>query len=187
MIRQCSIEDCTNIHDSRGYCKRHYKSFMKYGNAQQVDINIKARLDRKAKRAELEKHHDLTRRGTVRKLQSTDGICEVDGCEEPIKSKKLCEKHYARIRRTGKYETSNRFYDLDIETCLVIGCENKHLKNGYCSTHYSYSTRNKTPYIAKTIKLCGVKGCEKAHLAKGLCNTHYNQWVKVMKENGLDW
>lgn len=31
-MRICSVEGCENKHEAKGYCKRHYKAFRKYGN-----------------------------------------------------------------------------------------------------------------------------------------------------------
>lgn len=186
--KQCNVDDCLGKHEARGYCKRHYKSFMKYGDAYQVDRNKEERLKKQSERELLKsRNKDITARGTVRKVFSREGVCSVDGCNEPIKSKRLCEKHYTRQRRNGTTESLFKIVEIDVENCLVIGCERKHFRGGYCSTHYGYNVKLRTPYIAKTIKLCGVEGCENKHLARGLCRKHYNEWSSILKKNKLDW
>lgn len=36
MTRQCSLEDCSNPHDAKGYCATHYARFRRYGDPRQV-------------------------------------------------------------------------------------------------------------------------------------------------------
>lgn len=86
-MKVCSISWCDSNHEAHDYCKRHYKSLIKYGNPLQVDIN------QAIKRIETEKKPE------PRPMLSREGVCSADGCEGPIKAKRLCEKHYARLRR----------------------------------------------------------------------------------------
>ncbi len=71
--------------------------------------------------------------------------CTVDGCEDKYLAKGLCGKHYARVKRTGKLESSFR------ESCSVEGCESKHRGKGFCSKHYSRFTNNGTLEIGTII------------------------------------
>ncbi|MBD1379153.1 HNH endonuclease [Metabacillus arenae] len=38
-MKICSIEGCNEKHEAKGYCKRHYRSFHKYGDPLQVEKN----------------------------------------------------------------------------------------------------------------------------------------------------
>jgi hypothetical protein len=35
-MRQCSVTDCTNPHEARGYCQKHYTRWWNYGNVDTV-------------------------------------------------------------------------------------------------------------------------------------------------------
>ncbi|WP_287868603.1 HNH endonuclease [Aeromonas sp.] len=63
----------------------------------------------------------------------SDAICSIDGCENKIKCKGLCSKHYQRFIKHGDAEAfkSKRFFG-----CLVPGCNGKHRSKGYCMKHY---------------------------------------------------
>lgn len=183
-MKQCLVEGCKNAHEARGYCKRHYKSFMKYGDASQVDKNKKERAEKKIL---VSNGLDLTVRGNVRVNVSTEGLCSVESCNKPVKAKKLCDMHYTRVRRNGVTNPLRPINELYLEDCLVIGCDRRHYRGGYCNTHYGYNLKHRTPYLAKTVKLCGIDGCENVHVAKGLCGNHYNQWMTIMKKHSIDW
>ena len=184
--RICSIDGCGKKHEAKGYCKNHYKSYLNYGDAEYVERLKKERKKRNDERKELSKTYDITSRGTIRKTSSTNGECSVEGCNSKIKAKKLCDMHYARVRRTGRLERKNKVSDAGIKTCKAIGCCRDHYRGGLCNTHYSYRLKYGTPYLEKTVKLCGVKNCEKKHLAKGLCKRHYAQWMQIKEEIGME-
>lgn len=184
-MRLCSIEGCKRKHEAKGYCKRHYKSFVRHGNPIQVDINDE---ERRVKKESAKFNENLTTRGTVRWAMTREGICSVEGCVESVKSRGLCEKHYSRKRRLGSVKLPKRANKQPRRTpnqCLVIGCERRHYQSGYCNTHVRNKRELGTPYRAKIIRLCGVKGCNKNHLAKGLCSKHYNDWQRILEDNGM--
>ncbi|MFQ3543577.1 hypothetical protein Q7A53_05780 [Halobacillus rhizosphaerae] len=169
--KECKVFNCKNKHEALGYCERHYKSYIRHGNPLQVDKNLKKRENRK----------DI-QRATKNKRFSTNGVCLIDGCDEPRKSRGLCEKHYARWRRNGTTDSTGRRYS-HIKTCLRIDCNRPAKTAGLCDTHAGYYYQYGSPYLPKVIKKCGIEWCDKPHQAKGLCMDHYRQWKKILLEN----
>lgn len=68
-MRQCSLDDCSERHYVKGYCRRHGRSMEKYG-----DPYSGLKVERPA-------------------------ICEVEGCDRPHQSKGMCDVHYRRSRK----------------------------------------------------------------------------------------
>lgn len=157
-MRLCSIEQCDKKHFGKSYCKNHYHSYMKYGDALYVE----------------------------EKRQTRNKYCVVENCEEVVLAKSLCQKHYARNLRKGKYKSEKKRNIIESETCLVFGCNNKHLRHGFCKSHLTTINELKTPYRMKTIRLCGVKECIELHFGKGMCRNHFYEWRKLIKELKLD-
>lgn len=170
-MRTCSIEACDKKHEAKGYCKTHYRSYLKYGNPLQVDENNANREQRKLQQS---------KEPRISKRSSTKGVCSIDGCNSSIKARRLCEKHYARQRRHGADEVIVKKYDVD--TCVVFDCNKPHKSFGYCDYHSFLYRTNGTPFKPKVLKLCGVDGCYKEHIAKGLCTVHYREWKKLLRE-----
>lgn len=62
-MRACSIEGCENKHEAKGYCKKHYRSHLKYGDPLYIEKN-KDKKERKEyvltkPRTPYEKHHKI--------------------------------------------------------------------------------------------------------------------------------
>ncbi len=54
-------------------------------------------------------------------LQNKDKICEIDGCENVVCSKNLCNKHYKRKRRAeGKIKSRAKRFNKDL--ARVVRC-----------------------------------------------------------------
>lgn len=68
--------------------------------------------------------------------------CSEDGCGKPLKSRGLCDTHYARLRRAG-------LPDRPARVCSVEGCKRKHDTGGYCYTHYVRARTTGTPGAAE--------------------------------------
>lgn len=172
MAKTCVL--CGNEHEGKGYCKKHYRSFLRYGDPLYVE-----------KQREERKRLQNSPKPTRTRL-SREGTCSVEGCNEAIKSKRLCEKHYARQLRNGTLEVKN-IPPFSIPTCLAVGCDRPYKTSGYCDTHYTNFRRTGSPHLPKVIKYCGVKGCMNIHQAKGLCMHHYHEWEKKLSENSLSY
>lgn len=61
-------------------------------------------------------------------------ICSVDGCNNPVKYKGLCGKHYKRQWRHG--DPTKTMLNMNWDKCKVEGCTRlRRSSNGYCNTH----------------------------------------------------
>lgn len=175
-MRKCDIDGCEKKHEAKGYCKNHYKSFLRHGNPLHVEEN--KRLQEAKKELELAKRNKIQQ-------HSTDGICKIHGCKNPIKARLMCETHYARERRTGSTEVTRKRLKVKVEQCLVIECDKKALPSGFCSTHQSYKNKHGSPYMPKVFKLCGVEDCYEKHWGRGLCREHFLAWRKILRNHKL--
>jgi hypothetical protein len=108
--------------------------------------------------------------------------CKIEGCDNEVKAKDLCNMHYSRKRRTGTLETKT-IERGKIKKCIAFDCNKPHFALGYCKNHYFINNATGSPYSPKIIKLCSI--CDNPHQAKGLCIKHYREWQSILKENGL--
>ena len=110
--------------------------------------------------------------------------CSVDGCENELRAKGLCDKHYRRLKHTGKLETKR---DVSLyrgrttnELCDFPGCKNKIVTAGLCSNHYKQKLKYGKPgsTLGSNKKaVCSVDGCEVVVHARGMCRTHYRRFL----------
>lgn len=69
------------------------------------------------------------------------GKCKVEGCNNEIKAKQLCSKHWKRLTNHGDVDTilprggSNALY-ADSSKCSIEVCESKPQANNLCQKHY---------------------------------------------------
>ena len=177
-MKRCSIPGCEKIHEAKGYCKVHYRSFFKYGDPLHVE---KVKAQREKAREERE-----TKKAAQPKRMSRKGTCSYQGCDKPIQCRKLCATHYSRWLRNGHCELIYKKNELkDLDECLAINCTKKPKRHGLCDKHLINVKELKTPYRAKIVKLCGVEGCENLHMGNGLCKKHYPQWKIIIRDSGL--
>lgn len=63
--------------------------------------------------------------------------CSVEGCEQNIASRGLCNKHYRRLLRNGNTDLKKtRSRAPKYIGCLIEDCQRKHRGLGYCSLHW---------------------------------------------------
>ena len=75
-------------------------------------------------------HHDLIN-------NAHKPPCIAEGCDRPYYTKKLCSKHYLRLRKHGDYnKVSRRGKPINITSCLITGCNRKFKARGCCNKHY---------------------------------------------------
>lgn len=174
-MRTCSIPYCNNKHEAHGYCRRHYRSYKKYGDALHID-------NEKIKQAEKNgKEVDLTYKRPIRR-----GKCSVRGCDTLVKAKNLCEKHYTRLRYNGTTNLTRLPNEIVVDECLAFDCDRATKRHGLCEYHLSFARRNKTVYKPKILKLCGIEECVEIHYKNGLCELHYEEWGAVVKHYSLN-
>lgn len=64
-------------------------------------------------------------------------------------------------------------------TCIIEGCDSKHVARGWCGMHYQRWRRHGDP-LAERIKpdpvTCSVDGCEQTASKTKMCRMHYDRW-----------
>ncbi len=105
----CKIDGCNRPRNARGFCRKHYFKFTKYGDP----LAAGQRVAQKGK------------------------PCLVENCGCPIQARGYCSVHYGRWRRTGDplKKLSDRFESKN-GPCKAAGCNEPRLHHGYCQTHY---------------------------------------------------
>jgi hypothetical protein len=71
----CTIDGCTNPHEARGWCLKHYKRWRKTGNPVKIKI---AGID-----------------------YLIPKLCTIEGCDRKHVAKGYCSKHWLRWKRRG--------------------------------------------------------------------------------------
>jgi hypothetical protein len=57
--------------------------------------------------------------------------CKIDGCENAVKVRGMCSKHYQQYFNSDSFVPSERFG----RKCSIKGCSDKHKANGFCNKH----------------------------------------------------
>lgn len=126
----------------------------------------------------------MCRKHVYRKGEYMRKKCSVDGCDEFVVGRGLCNKHYYRLKRTGKLETKRDVesfvYKSEIDKCTFDGCNNKVKAAGLCSNHYKQKLKYGKPgsTLGKTGGECSIEGCDKPVHSKGMCLVHYQKQRK---------
>ena len=139
----CSINTCDSSVRARGYCNKHYQSFMKYGDAL---------------------HRD---RAKKRRLSQT---CRVDNCA--FKSNKglvrgYCDTHYTRWLRWGDPNCVKVPRVSPYKVCQLDNCTRPHVSRGLCGTHYRHM--RESTFSDCEIKNCDRKS---ASASFNICKAH---------------
>lgn len=116
----CLVETCADTSYALGYCHFHY-------NRHRDGIPL-----------------DAPRRGVAK-----GKICEVAGCEKPVKSRNLCGTHRARLDKGTDLGAPVRVWTADRAVpriskkgpCGKDGCDSPRKARGLCSLHYGMETR----------------------------------------------
>lgn len=108
-------------------------------------------------------------------------ICKVEGCNNPIRAKGLCNKHWQRQRKYG--DSSVVILKPLPKKCEVPGCDNKPKARwsgkALCNKHYlriwSYGSVEEREHAFSQWSLCSVEGCDKPARSPGgkMCEMHY--------------
>lgn len=70
--------------------------------------------------------------------------CNVSGCAIAIMAKKMCSKHYYRVKRGGTPEIGVKQLNA-LKCCKIEGCGKKHEAKGLCPAHYARYRRHGDP------------------------------------------
>ena len=107
---------------AQGYCKSCYDRHIRNGTITTREIAPKGFYDGK--------------------------YCEVEGCEEPVKYKGFCKKHYKRQWRHGNPNVTMN--NMSGGVCQVEGCDRpRKSANGYCAMHWTRVYRHNREHRIK--------------------------------------
>lgn len=78
-------------------------------------------------------------------------ICQVDGCDMPLKARGLCNKHYQRWWKTGDQSgvRPGRWDGYERPACSVDGCQRPSHANLLCSIHAPRARRHGSPLLGR--------------------------------------
>lgn len=138
--------------------------------------------------------------------------CIVDDCDAASRRNGLCQKHYARLKRTGttdkKKSTKPR---CSVDECSRVserggmcrthrygeyahlfiksevctdpsGCENGVHAKELCKRHYQAKKRSASDAAKKQPVECVENGCNNVVSAKKRCHNHYKTWLFRQKK-----
>lgn len=127
-------------------------------------------------------------------------ICRVEECNQYIFAKKLCAKHYYRVKKYGDTHKRIRVSykkhivkikvkgSIRVKPCTIPYCENPLIANGLCNKHYirkretgsaTYMRIHPRYYkrwcLIHVNRQCKADGCRKKIDSLGLCLMHYTR------------
>lgn len=105
--------------------------------------------------------------------------CSVDGCELPHYGKTWCNKHYNRMRNTGRLDLKPKATNYcKVETCGVELVPP--YGRGMCSLHYKrfmkYGDVHYQRPLIVGVAECTIDGCSGIIQARGWCSKHLTRW-----------
>jgi hypothetical protein len=106
-MKYCSVEDCNNQHNSKGYCSKHYYRFKKYGDPNQRIERSNCRVDNCNEIANAKelcpKHYYRNKTygdpNIVRFPWREDRSCSIPYCQFEHEAKGYCKKHYIILKK----------------------------------------------------------------------------------------
>ncbi len=108
----------------------------------------------------------------------TANECSFNGCDNPRKSKGLCQSHYVQQLRTGVLKPLQvRGRDL---LCTFNGCGSVAAAKGLCTGHYGQQRRgvDLKPIARDRPTTCTHTGCQRPVRSRDLCASHYDQYIR---------
>ena len=185
-MKQCSIEDCNNIHLANNYCTKHYYRFKRHG-----DPNIK--FSPKPKRfCSVEGCNNIYHSRGYCSLHYNKMIirnnppCNVEGCDQPRVGKGFCQKHYRRNRFNGD-PNKTQININPPKICIVDGCNKPFRADGMCQSHYmnEYNTKRRKIVISHYTDGSMKCTCCGENIYKFLTIDHINNNGSDDRSNGI--
>lgn len=147
MDNVCTVDECTNTHAARGFCRRHYVAWhrgklraeAREARVKEIRICEQCGGQIPATRRKnvmycspLCKRRAQYAKEKARPEPRKNPPCEVDGCPTPRVVRGLCHKHYMRLRSKG---TTDDVRKNARGTCSVDTCDRAHVGHGLCQKH----------------------------------------------------
>jgi hypothetical protein len=130
----CEVEHCSSRIVAHGLCGAHYATMLRHEIGQHKRYNKK--------------------RG---------GPCQMVGCDNPVRSNLLCEKHYMRLYRVAKSPNKT--------ICMFGECPGAVYREGHCKDHYM----ELFPKVQTRKPDCSQDDCTRPVFSKQLCQSHFNK------------
>lgn len=99
---------------------------------------------------------------------ATERICTIAGCGKALKSRGLCNNHYAQQWRKAQTK------------CKLETCTNSSVSRGLCDNHYRHELESSGRIIGRPGETlpCAVTNCKRPHSALGYCEPHYARFKR---------
>lgn len=95
------------------------------------------------------------RRSDVPKHMSREGVCAVGGCGGSIKCRRLCNRHYIRMRIYGNPLGGGSFLQSTEGVCEVIDCDRAIVAKRLCGRHYQRLTIHGDATAGEPLRIVG--------------------------------
>lgn len=163
----CSVEGCDKSSFCRGWCRKHYVRWKKHGDPLKSPIRGSNVVLTDAQREQLPR-------------------CSVEGCDELVRRKFLCRRHYLEERHRR---------DIYGPICMVDECNDPIHARGLCNVHYRHMLKHGDPL--KVLKpwdktdtqskhICTIEECDlPARASNGLCGLHAERLKQTGDPLGL--
>lgn len=89
------------------------------------------------------------------KHMSRDGVCAVGGCGLPIRSRRLCNRHYIRMRLYGHPMGGGTFLQSTDGECEADGCHRPIDCKRLCKRHYQRLRIHGDPHAGEPLRIVG--------------------------------
>lgn len=107
--------------------------------------------------------------------------CSVPDCQNPARTRGLCNGHYKRLRKLGDPLAGGPVAaGPAVMKCSVGDCDDSVLSRGWCNKHYSAWKKHGDPLYHDQRRSaapppCAVDGCGRPSRNAGLCAGHYTR------------
>lgn len=86
-------------------------------------------------------------------MATAKSTCSIEGCDNPVSARKMCDPHYRRVRDTG---TPHR-------PCKSCGKD-------------MFRYPSKAKYCSEECRICKIENCQRSIHCKDMCAIHYRRW-----------
>lgn len=128
----CSVAQCTRHALARGLCSGHYGRWRKNGDPGPAEFRTRGPLGSGTARPSL-------------------GICAVEVCVEPARTRGWCKAHYQRWLDHGDPGNTPIMKKRQDVACAVADCHDPHQAGGLCQRHYRRARHSARPLEAEFI------------------------------------
>lgn len=130
----CEVDHCQSRAVGHGLCNAHYANMLRHEIGRHKRYNTKR-----------------------------EGNCQMVGCDKPVRSYSLCEKHYMRFYRASKKPNKT--------ICMFAKCPGAVYREGHCKEHYM----ELFPKVQTRKPDCSTQDCTQPVYSKELCQKHFNK------------